>query len=113
MDNEVKKKKVNVTNLTVESSEREGFSWPPPPKKKHLCVGNTKCSYLKGFVYPSSFLRILCGDSVSVDIIPDLLKDNLASFHYTLVFIMSWALPGLEFFPFILFNPQQYCYPMV
>lgn len=102
---------MNFTSLTLWKTFLIGKD--SPDKKLYLYVGNTKCSYLKGFVYPPPFLRMPFRALVSGDNISDLLKDDLAPFHYTLIFIMSLDLLGLNFFPFILFDPRKYCCPIV
>lgn len=100
---------MNFTSLTIQKTFLIGKD---SPDKNCIFMletlsGNTKCSYLKGFIYPPPFLRMPFRASVSGDNISDLLKDDLAPFHYTLIFIMSLDLLGLNFFPLFSLIPQN------
>ncbi|XP_074789304.1 E3 SUMO-protein ligase PIAS2 isoform X4 [Athene noctua] len=93
---EVNKKKVDVIDLTVESSSDEEED--PPAKRKVL-------------MYHPSALRVPSVTSVNAAAIPPSLTDYPVPFHHPISNISS-DLPGLDFLSLIPVDSQQYCPPM-
>ncbi|XP_010839255.1 PREDICTED: E3 SUMO-protein ligase PIAS2 isoform X1 [Bison bison bison] len=108
--NEPSKKKVDVIDLTVESSsdEEEG----PPAKRKCIFMSETQSSPTKGvLMYQPSSVRVPSVTSVDPAAIPPSLTDYSVPFHHTPISSMSSDLPGLDFLSLIPVDPQ-YCPPM-
>ncbi|XP_074789303.1 E3 SUMO-protein ligase PIAS2 isoform X3 [Athene noctua] len=97
---EVNKKKVDVIDLTVESSSDEEED--PPAKRKCVFMSETQGSPTKGV--PSV-------TSVNAAAIPPSLTDYPVPFHHPISNISS-DLPGLDFLSLIPVDSQQYCPPM-
>ncbi|XP_020948314.1 E3 SUMO-protein ligase PIAS2 isoform X6 [Sus scrofa] len=109
--NEASKKKVDVIDLTVESSSDEEED--PPAKRKCIFMSETQSSPTKGvLMYQPSSVRVPSVTSVDPAAIPPSLTDYSVPFHHTPISSMSSDLPGLDFLSLIPVDPQQYCPPM-
>ncbi|XP_027724817.1 E3 SUMO-protein ligase PIAS2 isoform X3 [Vombatus ursinus] len=109
MANETSKKKVDVIDLTVESSSDDDEE--PPAKRKCIFMAETQNSPTKGvLMYQPSTVRV---PNVTSDAaIPPSLTDYSVPFHHTPISSISSDLPGLDFLSLIPVDPQQYCPPM-
>ncbi|XP_020948317.1 E3 SUMO-protein ligase PIAS2 isoform X4 [Phacochoerus africanus] len=108
--NEASKKKVDVIDLTVESSSDEEED--PPAKRKCIFMSETQSSPTKGvLMYQPSSVRVPSVTSVDPAAIPPSLTDYSVPFHHTPISSMSSDLPGLDFLSLIPVDPQ-YCPPM-
>ncbi|XP_057554353.1 E3 SUMO-protein ligase PIAS2 isoform X4 [Hippopotamus amphibius kiboko] len=108
---EASKKKVDVIDLTVESSSDEEED--PPAKRKCIFMSETQSSPTKGvLMYQPSSVRVPSVTSVDPAAIPPSLTDYSVPFHHTPISSMSSDLPGLDFLSLIPVDPQQYCPPM-
>ncbi|XP_074789302.1 E3 SUMO-protein ligase PIAS2 isoform X2 [Athene noctua] len=106
---EVNKKKVDVIDLTVESSSDEEED--PPAKRKCVFMSETQGSPTKGvLMYHPSALRVPSVTSVNAAAIPPSLTDYPVPFHHPISNISS-DLPGLDFLSLIPVD-SQYCPPM-
>uniref|UniRef100_A0A8C8AV66 E3 SUMO-protein ligase PIAS2 n=1 Tax=Otus sunia TaxID=257818 RepID=A0A8C8AV66_9STRI len=94
--NEVNKKKVDVIDLTIESSSDEEED--PPAKRKVL-------------MYRPSAVRVPSVTSVNAAAIPPSLTDYPVPFHHPPISSISSDLPGLDFLSLIPVD-SQYCPPM-
>ncbi|XP_023387074.1 E3 SUMO-protein ligase PIAS2 isoform X4 [Pteropus medius] len=115
--NEASKKKVDVIDLTIESSSDEEDD--PPAKRKCIFMSETQSSPTKGvLMYQPSSVRVPSVTSVDPAAIPPSLTDYSVPFHHTPISSMSSDLPGLDFLSLIPVDPQesatkmQYCPPM-
>ncbi|XP_058994762.1 E3 SUMO-protein ligase PIAS2 isoform X2 [Mustela lutreola] len=109
--NETSKKKVDVIDLTIESSSDEEED--PPAKRKCIFMSETQSSPTKGvLMYQPSSVRVPSVTSVDPAAIPPSLTDYSVPFHHTPISSMSSDLPGLDFLSLIPVDPQQYCPPM-
>ncbi|XP_036274073.1 E3 SUMO-protein ligase PIAS2 isoform X7 [Pipistrellus kuhlii] len=109
--NEASKKKVDVIDLTIESSSDEEED--PPAKRKCIFMSETQSSPTKGvLMYQPSSVRVPSVTSVDPAAIPPSLTDYSVPFHHTPISSMSSDLPGLDFLSLIPVDPQQYCPPM-
>ncbi|XP_045313613.1 E3 SUMO-protein ligase PIAS2 isoform X1 [Panthera pardus] len=109
--NETSKKKVDVIDLTIESSSDEEED--PPAKRKCIFMSETQSSPTKGvLMYQPSSVRVPSVTSVDPAAIPPSLADYSVPFHHTPISSMSSDLPGLDFLSLIPVDPQQYCPPM-
>uniref|UniRef100_A0A4X2LUH4 Protein inhibitor of activated STAT 2 n=1 Tax=Vombatus ursinus TaxID=29139 RepID=A0A4X2LUH4_VOMUR len=108
MANETSKKKVDVIDLTVESSSDDDEE--PPAKRKCIFMAETQNSPTKGvLMYQPSTVRV---PNVTSDAaIPPSLTDYSVPFHHTPISSISSDLPGLDFLSLIPVDPQ-YCPPM-
>ncbi|XP_059102571.1 E3 SUMO-protein ligase PIAS2 isoform X4 [Peromyscus eremicus] len=105
------KKKIDVIDLTIESSSDEEED--PPAKRKCIFMSETQSSPTKGvLMYQPSSVRVPSVTSVDPATIPPSLTDYSVPFHHTPVSSMSSDLPGLDFLSLIPVDPQQYCPPM-
>lgn len=108
--NEASKKKVDVIDLTIESSSDEEED--PPAKRKCIFMSETQSSPTKGvLMYQPSSVRVPSVTSVDPAAIPPSLTDYSVPFHHTPISSMSSDLPGLDFLSLIPVDPQ-YCPPM-
>ncbi|XP_073925978.1 E3 SUMO-protein ligase PIAS2 isoform X5 [Castor canadensis] len=108
---ETSKKKVDVIDLTIESSSDEEED--PPVKRKCIFMSETQSSPTKGvLMYQPSSVRVPSVTSVDPAAIPPSLTDYSVPFHHTPISSMSSDLPGLDFLSLIPVDPQQYCPPM-
>ncbi|XP_055088943.1 E3 SUMO-protein ligase PIAS2 isoform X5 [Symphalangus syndactylus] len=108
---EASKKKVDVIDLTIESSSDEEED--PPAKRKCIFMSETQSSPTKGvLMYQPSSVRVPSVTSVDPAAIPPSLTDYSVPFHHTPISSMSSDLPGLDFLSLIPVDPQQYCPPM-
>ncbi|XP_035866137.1 E3 SUMO-protein ligase PIAS2 isoform X1 [Phyllostomus discolor] len=109
--NEASKKKVDVIDLTIESSSDEEED--PPAKRKCIFMSETQSSPTKGvLMYQPSSVRVPSVTSVDPAAMPPSLTDYSVPFHHTPISSMSSDLPGLDFLSLIPVDPQQYCPPM-
>ncbi|XP_076411652.1 E3 SUMO-protein ligase PIAS2 isoform X6 [Peromyscus maniculatus bairdii] len=109
--NDASKKKIDVIDLTIESSSDEEED--PPAKRKCIFMSETQSSPTKGvLMYQPSSVRVPSVTSVDPAAIPPSLTDYSVPFHHTPVSSMSSDLPGLDFLSLIPVDPQQYCPPM-
>ncbi|XP_039400222.1 E3 SUMO-protein ligase PIAS2 isoform X3 [Mauremys reevesii] len=109
--NEVNKKKVDVIDLTRESSSDEEED--PPAKRKCIFMSETQGSPTKGvLMYQPSTVRVPSVTTVDPAAIPPSLTDYSVPFHHSQISSMSSDLPGLDFLSLIPVDPQQYCPPM-
>nr|XP_012296245.1 E3 SUMO-protein ligase PIAS2 isoform X2 [Aotus nancymaae] len=107
---EANKKKVDVIDLTIESSSDEEED--PPAKRKCIFMSETQSSPTKGvLMYQPSSVRVPSVTSVDPAAIPPSLTDYSVPFHHTPISSMSSDLPGLDFLSLIPVDPQ-YCPPM-
>ncbi|XP_044876803.1 E3 SUMO-protein ligase PIAS2 isoform X4 [Mauremys mutica] len=108
---EVNKKKVDVIDLTRESSSDEEED--PPAKRKCIFMSETQGSPTKGvLMYQPSTVRVPSVTTVDPAAIPPSLTDYSVPFHHSQISSMSSDLPGLDFLSLIPVDPQQYCPPM-
>ncbi|XP_005431237.1 E3 SUMO-protein ligase PIAS2-like isoform X1 [Geospiza fortis] len=108
--NEVNKKKVDVIDLTVESSSDEEED--PPTKRKCIFLSETQGSPTKGvLVYQPPTVRVPSMTTVDAAAIPPSLTDYPVPFHHPPISSISSDLPGLNFLSPIPVN-SQYCPPM-
>uniref|UniRef100_A0A8C6AIA8 Protein inhibitor of activated STAT 2 n=1 Tax=Monodon monoceros TaxID=40151 RepID=A0A8C6AIA8_MONMO len=108
--NEASKKKVDVIDLTIESSSDEEED--PPAKRKCIFMSETQSSPTKGvLMYQPSSVRVPSVTSADPAAIPPSLTDYSVPFHHTPISSMSSDLPGLDFLSLIPVDPQ-YCPPM-
>ncbi|XP_074669652.1 E3 SUMO-protein ligase PIAS2 isoform X4 [Strix aluco] len=109
--NEVNKKKVDVIDLTIESSSDEEED--PPAKRKCVFMSETQGSPTKGvLMYRPSAVRVPSVTSVNAAAIPPSLTDYPVPFHHPPISSISSDLPGLDFLSLIPVDSQQYCPPM-
>ncbi|XP_055994442.1 E3 SUMO-protein ligase PIAS2 isoform X3 [Sorex fumeus] len=109
--NEASKKKVDVIDLTIESSSDEEED--PPAKRKCIFMSETQSSPTKGvLMYQPSSVRVPSVTTVDPAAVPPSLTDYSVPFHHTPISSMSSDLPGLDFLSLIPVDPQQYCPPM-
>ncbi|XP_077202839.1 E3 SUMO-protein ligase PIAS2 isoform X1 [Paroedura picta] len=107
---EVSKKKVDVIDLTVESSSEEEDD--TPPKRKCIYMSETQASPTKGvLMYQPSSVRVPGVNTVDPAAIPPSLTDYSVPFHHPPISSISSDLPGLDFLSLIPVDPQ-YCPPM-
>ncbi|XP_054842922.1 E3 SUMO-protein ligase PIAS2 isoform X2 [Eublepharis macularius] len=107
---EVGKKKVDVIDLTVESSSDEEDD--TPPKRKCIYMSETQASPTKGvLMYQPSTVRVPGVNTVDPAAIPPSLTDFSVPFHHPPISSISSDLPGLDFLSLIPVDPQ-YCPPM-
>ncbi|NXV60347.1 PIAS2 ligase, partial [Molothrus ater] len=105
--NEVNKK-VDVIDLTVESSSDEEED--PPTKRKCIFMSETQGSPTKGvLVYQPPTVRVPSMTTVDAAAIPPSLTDYPVPFHHPPISSISSDLPGNLF---ILHCFKQYCPPM-
>uniref|UniRef100_A0A8C0P1F6 Protein inhibitor of activated STAT 2 n=1 Tax=Canis lupus familiaris TaxID=9615 RepID=A0A8C0P1F6_CANLF len=103
--NETSKKKVDVIDLTIESSSDEEED--PPAKRKCIFMSETQSSPTKGvLMYQPSSVRVPSVTSVDPAAIPPSLTDYSVPFHHTPISSMSSDLPGLDFLSLIPVDPQ-------
>ncbi|XP_069737415.1 E3 SUMO-protein ligase PIAS2-like isoform X2 [Phaenicophaeus curvirostris] len=108
--NEVNKKKVDVIDLTIESSSDEEED--PPAKRKCIFMSETQGSTTKGvLMYQPSTVRVSSVTTVDVAGIPASLTDYPVPFHHPPISSISSDLPGLDFLSLIPVD-SQYCPPM-
>ncbi|KAB0405397.1 hypothetical protein E2I00_012503, partial [Balaenoptera physalus] len=90
---EASKKKVDVIDLTIESSSDEEED--PPAKRKCIFMSETQSSPTKGvLMYQPSSVRVPSVTSVDPAAIPPSLTDYSVPFHHTPISSMSSDLPG-------------------
>ncbi|XP_052598554.1 E3 SUMO-protein ligase PIAS2 isoform X2 [Peromyscus californicus insignis] len=100
------KKKIDVIDLTIESSSDEEED--PPAKRKCIFMSETQSSPTKGvLMYQPSSVRVPSVTSVDPAAIPPSLTDYSVPFHHTPVSNMSSDLPGLDFLSLIPVDPQM------
>ncbi|XP_014808953.1 PREDICTED: E3 SUMO-protein ligase PIAS2 isoform X2 [Calidris pugnax] len=119
--NEVNKKKVDVIDLTIESSSDEEED--PPAKRKCIFMSETQGSPTKGLsvishavrnrvlMYQPSAVRVPSVTAVDAAAIPPSLTDYPVPFHHPPISSISPDLPGLDFLSLIPVD-SQYCPPM-
>ncbi|KAI6057789.1 E3 SUMO-protein ligase PIAS2 [Aix galericulata] len=108
--NEVNKKKVDVIDLTIESSSDEDDD--PPAKRKCIFMSEAQGSPTKGFVnFKPSTVRLPSVTTVDTAAIPPSLTDYSVPFHHPPISSISSDLPGLDFLSIIPVD-SQYCPPM-
>ncbi|XP_060092186.1 E3 SUMO-protein ligase PIAS2 isoform X2 [Heteronotia binoei] len=107
---EVSKKKVDVIDLTIESSSDDEDD--TPPKRKCIYMSETQASPTKGvLMYQPSSVRVPGVNAVDPAAIPPSLTDYSVPFHHPPMSSISSDLPGLDFLSLIPVDPQ-YCPPM-
>ncbi|KFV07067.1 E3 SUMO-protein ligase PIAS2, partial [Tauraco erythrolophus] len=107
---EVNKKKVDVIDLTVESSSDEEED--PPVKRKCMFMSETQGSPTKGvLMYQPSTVGVPSVTTVDAAAIPPSLTDYPVPFHHPSISSISSDLPGLDFLSLIPVD-SQYCPPM-
>ncbi|XP_009893061.1 PREDICTED: E3 SUMO-protein ligase PIAS2 [Charadrius vociferus] len=108
---EVNKKKVDVIDLTIESSSDEEED--PPAKRKCIFMSETQGSPTKGvLMYQPSTVRVPSVTTVdAAAAIPPPLTDYPVPFHHPPISSISSDLPGLDFISLIPVD-SQYCPPM-
>ncbi|KAI5280039.1 E3 Sumo-Protein Ligase Pias2 [Manis pentadactyla] len=90
---EASKKKVDIIDLTIESSSDEEED--PPAKRKCIFMSETQSSPTKGvLMYQPSSVRVPSVTSVDPAAIPPSLTDYSVPFHHTPISSMSSDLPG-------------------
>ncbi|NXH15687.1 PIAS2 ligase, partial [Bucco capensis] len=105
---EVNKKKVDVIDLTLESSSDEEED--PPAKRKCIFMSETQGSPTKGvLMYQPSTVGVPSVTTVDAAAIPSSLTDY--PFHHPPISSISSDLPGLDFLSLIPVD-SQYCPPM-
>ncbi|XP_074932877.1 E3 SUMO-protein ligase PIAS2-like isoform X2 [Phalacrocorax aristotelis] len=108
--NEVNKKKVDVIDLTMESSSDEEED--PPAKRKCTFMSETQGSPTKGvLMYQPSTVRVPSVTTVDGAAIPPSLTDYPIPFHHPPISSISSDLTGLDFLSLIRVD-SQYCPPM-
>ncbi|NXY76033.1 PIAS2 ligase, partial [Glareola pratincola] len=114
--NEVNKKKVDVIDLTIESSSDEEED--PPAKRKCIFMSETQGSPTKGvLMYQPSTVRVPSVTTVDAAAIPPSLTDYPVPFHHPPISSISSDLPG-RWWLFLmciltaLLICGQYCPPM-
>ncbi|KAM6187004.1 E3 SUMO-protein ligase PIAS2 isoform 3-T3 [Sarcoramphus papa] len=108
--NEVNKKKVDVIDLTIESSSDEEED--PPAKRKCIFMSETQGSPTKGvLMYQPSTVRVPSVTTVDAAAIPPSLTDYPVPFPHPPISSISSDLPGLDFLSLIPVD-SQYCPPM-
>ncbi|XP_051497664.1 E3 SUMO-protein ligase PIAS2-like isoform X3 [Apus apus] len=108
--NEVNKKKVDIIDLTIESSSDEEED--PPAKQKCIFMTETQGSPNKGvLMYQPSTVRVPSVTTVDAAAIPPSVTDYPVPFHHSPVSSISSDLPGLDFLSLIPVD-SQYCPPM-
>ncbi|KFV68283.1 E3 SUMO-protein ligase PIAS2, partial [Dryobates pubescens] len=104
---EANKRKVDVIDLTIESSSDEDDG---PPQRKCTFMSETKGSPTRGvLMYQPSAVRVPRATTVDSAAIPPPLKDY--PFHHPTISKISSDLPGLDFLSLIPVD-SQYCPPM-
>ncbi|NXD85269.1 PIAS2 ligase, partial [Halcyon senegalensis] len=114
---EVNKKKVDVIDLTVESSSDEE---DPPAKRKCIFMSETQGSPTKGvLMYQPSAVRVPSVTTVEAAALPPSLTDYPVPFHHPPVSSISSDLPGRAYISlvqlvssFFVVCFKQYCTPM-
>uniref|UniRef100_A0A8B9CRP8 Protein inhibitor of activated STAT 2 n=1 Tax=Anser brachyrhynchus TaxID=132585 RepID=A0A8B9CRP8_9AVES len=107
---EVNKKKVDVIDLTIESSSDEDDD--PPAKRKCIFTSEAQGSPTKGvLMYQPSTVRVPSVTTVDTAAIPPSLTDYPVPFHHPPISSISSDLPGLDFLSLIPVD-SQYCPPM-
>ncbi|XP_039237096.1 E3 SUMO-protein ligase PIAS2 isoform X3 [Pipra filicauda] len=108
---EVNKKKVDVIDLTTESSSDEEED--PPAKRKCIFMSEIQGSPTKGvLMYQPSTARVPSVTTVDAVAIPPSLTEYPVPFHHPPISSISSDLPGLDFLSLIPVESQQYCPPM-
>ncbi|NXX10765.1 PIAS2 ligase, partial [Podargus strigoides] len=108
--NEVNKKKVDVIDLTMESSSDEEED--PPAKRKCVFMSETQGSPTKGvLMYQPSTVRVPSVTTVDAAAIPPSLTDYPVPFHHPPISSISSDLPG-RWWLFLMCILTQYCPPM-
>ncbi|XP_075267923.1 E3 SUMO-protein ligase PIAS2 isoform X1 [Opisthocomus hoazin] len=103
--NEVSKKKVDVIDLTIESSSDEEED--PPAKRKCIFMSETQGSPTKGvLMYQPSTVRVPSVTTVDATAIPPSLTDYPVPFHHPPISSISSDLPGLDFLSLIPVDSQ-------
>ncbi|XP_068278651.1 E3 SUMO-protein ligase PIAS2 isoform X2 [Nyctibius grandis] len=106
--NEVNKKKVDVIDLTIESSSDEEED--PPAKRKCIFMSETQGSPTKGvLMYQPSTVRVPSVTTVDAAAIPPSLTDYPVPFHHPPISSISSDLPGLDFLSLIPVDSQGRC----
>ncbi|KAJ1210896.1 hypothetical protein NDU88_006258 [Pleurodeles waltl] len=105
---DVNQKKVDVIDLTIESSEEEE---EPPLKKKSVFPVETKEIQAKGaFAYQSSTARVPALTTIDTSSLPTSLSDySVVPFPRPSMSGIPADLPGLDFLSLLSVDPQQYC----
>ncbi|KAM9213735.1 E3 SUMO-protein ligase PIAS2 isoform 2-T2 [Leptosomus discolor] len=107
---EVNKKKVDIIDLTIESSSDEEED--PPAKRKCIFMSETQGSPTKGvLMYQPSSVRVPSVTTVDAAAVPPSLTDYPVPFHHPPISSISSDLPGLDFLSLIPVD-SQYCPPM-
>ncbi|XP_064295447.1 E3 SUMO-protein ligase PIAS2 isoform X3 [Phalacrocorax carbo] len=105
--NEVNKKKVDVIDLTMESSSDEEED--PPAKRKCIFMSETQGSPNKGvLMYQPSTVRVPSVTTVDGAAIPPSLTDYPVPFHHPPMPSISSDLPGLDFLSLIPVDSQSH-----
>ncbi|KAM6230159.1 E3 SUMO-protein ligase PIAS2 isoform 1-T1 [Porphyrio hochstetteri] len=103
-------KKVDVIDLTIESSSDEEED--SPPKRKYIFMSETQGNPTKGvLMYQPSTVRVPSVTTVDAAAIPPSLTDYPVPFHHPPISGISSDLPGLDFLSLIPVD-SQYCPPM-
>ncbi|XP_061874327.1 E3 SUMO-protein ligase PIAS2 isoform X2 [Colius striatus] len=107
---EANKKKVDVIDLTVESSSDEEED--PADERKCIFMSETQGSPNKGvLMYQPSTVRVPSVTTVDAAAVPPSLTDYPVPFHHPPISSISSDLPGLDFLSLIPVD-SQYCPPM-
>ncbi|XP_064293875.1 E3 SUMO-protein ligase PIAS2 isoform X2 [Phalacrocorax carbo] len=105
--NEVNKKKVDVIDLTMESSSDEEED--PPAKRKCTFMSETQGSPTKGvLMYQPSTVRVPSVTTVDGAAIPPSLTDYPIPFHHPPISSISSDLTGLDFLSLIRVDSQSH-----
>ncbi|NXV73348.1 PIAS2 ligase, partial [Atlantisia rogersi] len=111
-------KKVDVIDLTIESSSDEEED--PPPKRKYIFMSETQGNPTKGvLMYQPSTVRVPSVTTVDAAAIPPSLTDYPVPFHHPPISSISSDLPGRAYISlvqlvssFFVVCFKQYCPPM-
>nr|XP_047912233.1 E3 SUMO-protein ligase PIAS2 isoform X3 [Anser cygnoides] len=104
---EVNKKKVDVIDLTIESSSDEDDD--PPAKRKCIFTSEAQGSPTKGvLMYQPSTVRVPSVTTVDTAAIPPSLTDYSVPFHHPPISSISSDLPGLDFLSIIPVDSQSH-----
>ncbi|KAM6230161.1 E3 SUMO-protein ligase PIAS2 isoform 3-T3 [Porphyrio hochstetteri] len=100
-------KKVDVIDLTIESSSDEEED--SPPKRKYIFMSETQGNPTKGvLMYQPSTVRVPSVTTVDAAAIPPSLTDYPVPFHHPPISGISSDLPGLDFLSLIPVDSQSH-----
>ncbi|NXJ72490.1 PIAS2 ligase, partial [Rostratula benghalensis] len=107
---EVNKRKVDVIDLTTESSSDEEEEIPV--KRKCILMTEMQGTPGKGVLVYQPSVRVPSVTTVDAATIPPSLTEYPVPFHHPPISSISSDLPGLDFLSLIPVDSQQYCPPM-